>query len=99
LLRSFQDEQIQRSFEELKRKNIEVNETYYGNEVREKYSDEIMDASNTKLMGLTAQQFEKTQELSSQINEKLKIACEQGDPSSPLTQQVCALHKEWLGYF
>ncbi len=51
------------------------------------------------MMGLTVEQYEKVQELSRQINDSLKTAFEQGDPSSELAQKVCALHKEWLGYF
>lgn len=89
----------QEKFEELKQGMLVENEAQYGIEIRDKYGDEIVDASNAKLMGLTAQQFERAQELSSQINEKLKSACEQGDPSSPIAQEVCELHKEWLGFF
>ena len=85
--------------ENIKQKMIDVNEAQYGHEIREKYGNGVVAASNTKLMGLTAQQYERVQELSEQINEKLKIACVQGDPSSELAQEICALHKEWLGYF
>jgi hypothetical protein len=80
--------------ENIKQKMIDVNEAQYGQEIREKYGEGVVAASNTKLMGLTAQQYERVQELSEQINEKLKIACVQGDPSSELAQEVCALHKE-----
>jgi len=86
-------------FEGFKQKMLDENEDKYGKEARTLYGDKVVDASNTKLMGLTPQQYAYVQELSSQINDKLKIACEQGDPSSPLAQQVCALHKEWLGFF
>lgn len=86
-------------FEGFKHKMLDENERQYGKEVREKYGDAIVDDSNSKMMGLTAEQYEKTQELSRQINDTLKEAFEQGDPSSALAQKVCALHKEWLGYF
>lgn len=86
-------------FEEIKQRMLDKNEAQYGSEIREKYGHEFVDASNAKLMGLTAEQYSRVQKLSSQVNEKLKSACEQGDPASPLAQQVCALHKEWLGYF
>ena len=36
--------------------------------------------------------------MSRSINDSLKLAFEQGDPSSELAQKVCAMHKEWLEY-
>lgn len=86
-------------FEGFKKKMIEENEKKYGEEIREKYGDAAIDASNAKLMGLTAEQYEHAQELSAEINASLKTAFEQGDPGGELAQKVCALHKEWLCYF
>ena len=86
-------------FEGFKQKMLDKNEKQYGKEIREKYGNDIVDASNAKMMGLTAEQYKKVQELSCQISDLLKTAFEQGDPSSELAQKVCALHKEWLGYF
>ncbi len=86
-------------FEGFKQKMLDENEKQYGTEIREKFGDAIVDASNAKMMGLTAEQYEKVQNLSCQINDFLKTAFLQGDPSSELAQKVCALHKEWLGYF
>ncbi len=86
-------------FEDHKQKMIEDNEALYGKEARALYGDSVVDDSNAKLMGLTALQYERVQELSNQISEKLKTACEQGNPSSLIAQEVCALHKEWLNYY
>lgn len=86
-------------FEGLKQKIIDENEKKYGKEIREKYGDDVVNASNVKMMGLTGWQYEKAQELSRQINESLKLAFEQGDPRSELAQKVCAMHKEWLGFY
>jgi DNA-binding transcriptional MerR regulator len=86
-------------FEGFKQKMLEENEKQYGKEIRKKFGDAIVDASNAKMMGLTAEQYEIVQELSRKISDSLKTAFEQGDPSSELAQKVCALHKEWLGYF
>ena len=89
----------QEKFLGFKKKMVSENETQYGKEVREKYGDEVVDSSNSKLMGLTVKQYERSQELSNQINASLKTAFEQGNPSSTLAQEVCALHKEWLGTY
>ncbi len=85
-------------FEGFKQKLVDENEKKYGKEIREKYGDDVVDKSNAKMMGLTAEQYEKMQELSQQINDTLKEAFEQGDPSSKVAQKVCDMHKEWLGY-
>jgi len=86
-------------FEGFKQKMIEENEQRYGKEIRERFGDAVIDASNAKMMRLTSAQYENMQKLSHRINDSLKAAFEQGDPSSELAQQVCALHKEWLGYY
>ena len=86
-------------FEGFKKKMVKDNEQQYGEEVREAYGDAVVDASNAKLIGLTPEEYEKTQALSRQINKSLKAAFEQGDPSSEAAQKLCALHKEWLGYY
>ncbi|SDZ03459.1 MerR family transcriptional regulator [Tindallia californiensis] len=86
-------------FEGFKKKMIEDNEQQYGAEIREAYGDDVIDASNTKIMGLTPEKYEKSQALSQQIKEALNAAFEQQDPSSEAAQKACALHKEWLGYY
>ena len=85
-------------FEGFKQNLLDKNEKRYGKEIREKYGDDIIGASNAKMMSLTAEQYENAQDLSQQINDSLRTAFEQGDPSSELAQKVCALHKEWLSY-
>ena len=86
-------------FEGFKQNMIVENEKKYGKEIREKFGNDVIDASNIKTMGLTKEQYEEAQKLSEEINSQLKIAFEDGDPSSELVQRVCALHKEWLEYF
>jgi len=86
-------------FEGFKQNMVAENEKKYGKEVREKFGDATIDASNAKAMGLTKEQYDKSQKLSEEINSQLKTAFEEGDPSSELAQKVCELHREWLGYF
>ena len=89
----------QEKFEGFKKKTIEDNEKKYGEEIRAKYGDEVVDASNAKMMQMTEDQYASVEALSKQINETLKLAFEQGDPSGELAQQVCALHRAWLAYY
>ena len=83
-------------FEGFKEKLIQKNEEEYGREVRQKYGDETVDASNNKLMGLTQEQYDRMQNLSEQLNEALREAIKEGDPAGERAQAACRLHKEWL---
>ncbi|TYQ16186.1 UNVERIFIED_CONTAM: DNA-binding transcriptional MerR regulator [Acetivibrio alkalicellulosi] len=83
-------------FEGFKQKLIDENELNYGKEIREKYGDETIDSSNEKIKNMSQDKYNSVEELSSKINELLKIAFEKGDPSSEEAQKVCKLHKEWI---
>jgi len=86
-------------FEGLKRGLIEKNEAKYGREAREKYGDSAVDASNEKVMGMTGEQYERSQTLSEQIADALKAAMRAGDPAGKDAQHACDLHRQWLCLF
>jgi DNA-binding transcriptional MerR regulator len=86
-------------FEGFKQKLIDENEQKYGDEIREEFGVAAVDASNAKLNGMTAEQWENTQRLSEEISETLKTAFEQGDPASETAQKACDLHRQWLCMF
>lgn len=83
-------------FEGFKKQLVEDNEARYGAEVRQRYGDAEVDASNRKLMGLSQAEYEAMQALSEKLNDTLRSALQQGDAASPLAQQAAALHREWL---
>jgi Predicted transcriptional regulators len=68
-------------FEGFKKKIIE-NDVKYGKEAREKYGDTAIDASNNLLMNCTPEEYAKISRITEEMNTKLKLALEQGDPSS-----------------
>ncbi len=86
-------------FKGFKNKMIEENEKKYGEEVRNKYGNDEINYSNQKIKNMSKEDFDKIQKLSLEFNEALKLAYEQGDPSSDLAMKACKLHKEWLTYF
>lgn len=86
-------------FEGFKKKLIEDNEQKYGKEIREKYGDEAVRASNTKVAEMTAEQWRKQEELSLKIFESLKKAMQNGDPACEDAQKACDLHRQWLCLF
>lgn len=75
------------------------NEDAYGEEIREKYGDDTVHASNTLVKGMSKKQYAEVEELSTKVNEALYAAFVTGDPSGKLAQKACELHKEWLCYF
>ncbi|SCZ78233.1 MerR family transcriptional regulator [Acidaminobacter hydrogenoformans] len=83
-------------FEGFKKSMIESNEARYGKEVREKYGNEVTDASNKKLEGMTEAEYAEVQALSEAVLEKLAAAMKTGTPGGAPAQEVAALHKQWL---
>ncbi len=86
-------------FEGFKQKLINENEQKYGEEIRNKYGDSTINASNMKIKNMTEEQYLEVEKLSTEFNQTLKLAFETGDPSSELAQKACELHKKWLCYF
>jgi len=86
-------------FEGFKQTLIDENEKKYGAELRKKYGDEIVDASNNRLNGLTKEQYDESERLRLELEQTLKSAFDIGDPSGELAQKACDLHRRWLCFF
>lgn len=86
-------------FEGLKQKMIDENEEVYGEEIRTKYGDDLIDASNAKVKAMSQGKWQEVQALEEQIRSKLKEAFEQGNPAGELAKEVCDLHRQWLCTF
>lgn len=100
-LKSFKGEYImsdKEKFEAFKKEQIKANEDKYGTEIRSKFGDKVIDDSNKMFSNMSKEKYDEFQALSIELNEKLKLAFNEGDPSCPLAQEVASLHKKWLGY-
>ena len=86
-------------FEGLKQSLIDENEKKYGAEVREKYGDSAIDESNTKLKGLSKEQYDEGERLRLAYETALKSAFDTGNPAGVEAQKACDLHKQWLCIF
>lgn len=86
-------------FEGFKEKMIANNEKKYGKEIREKYGDDAINASNTKIKGISEEKLQEAEKLRERMEEVLAEAFADGDPASELAQSVCEMHKQWLCIF
>lgn len=83
-------------FEGFKKKLVDANEKKYGEEIREKYGDEAIDASNQQLLSMDKETYEETKHMEEEMIAMLKIAHEKGDPTGKEAQEAAQLHKEWI---
>ncbi|NLO08401.1 MAG: MerR family transcriptional regulator [Clostridiales bacterium] len=85
-------------FEGFKRNMLDENERKYGQEIREKYGEDRVKASNEKFMNMTKEQYEEFENLGNQILDTLEAAFDTKDPAGELAREVCELHKKWLTF-
>lgn len=86
-------------FEGLKDKKIQENEENYGNEIRGKYGNDVIDESNKKLQGMSEEVFKENQILEKRIIDLLKEAMITGDVTNIKAQEAVKCHKEWLTHY
>ncbi|MBZ5200708.1 MerR family transcriptional regulator [Planomicrobium chinense] len=85
-------------FEGFKKKLVDDNEQQYGEEVRAKYGNDVVDRSNAKMLNMSEAQYEEFTGIEKTLMEKLAEACETGDPASGIAQQTADLHRQWLSF-
>ncbi|WP_085993237.1 MerR family transcriptional regulator [Oceanobacillus senegalensis] len=83
-------------FEGFKDEMIRENEQKYGKEIREKYGEDIINASHAKLRGMSKENYKKMTNLGEEILSLLKKAYVTGNPACDVAQELAAKHKEWL---
>lgn len=87
----------EQKFEALKQRVLTRYEQVYGKEAREKYGDHMVDAAQSAIRDLTAEQYREWTELGQKIQEHLEAAVRAGlSPESEAGREVAALHRRWL---
>lgn len=89
----------QDKFEGFKKELIQENEASYGHEIRSKYGEDIINASNAKLSQLPREQWDQSKKLEEQIKLKLIEAVKSGDTAGEAAGNLCDLHSQWLHLF
>ena len=86
-------------FETFKQNAIAQNEAKYGKEIRAKYGDAAIDASNQQMMGLSPAEYDEWKTLEDSIRARLEAAVSAGlPPDSAEGRAIAQLHKKWLSY-
>ena len=100
-IQSFEEEYPmtnEEKFKGFKEKLIEDNEKQYGEEIRAKYGNDTVEASNAKMKNMTEEQFTAMQQLEQQLFERLKEAMKIGETKNDVAMEVAELHKRWLSF-
>ncbi|MDR0299900.1 MAG: TipAS antibiotic-recognition domain-containing protein [Streptococcaceae bacterium] len=87
----------EKDFELLKKQKIAENEEKYGKEVREKYGEEQVSASNAKFSKMTPEEMKWAEETHKKIVDLLNEAFPIKD--SVKAREAVRLHREWLSYY
>ena len=82
----------------MKKELLDENEIRYGQEIREKYGEKTVAASNNKFAGMSEADFDAMQEMAARLQEMLTEAMATGDAGGEAALAVAALHKQWLSY-
>lgn len=84
-------------FEAFKKGMIQENEKTYGEEIREKYGDDTVNASNRKMLNMSEEEYETFQGLAEEIASTLEQAVQDGaSADDEIGKKAVELHKNWL---
>ena len=84
-------------FEAFKRRAVEANEEQYGEEIREKYGPEAVEASNSRILSMTEEEHGQWRALEAEILSALAAAVrDREDPAGPEGRRIAELHRRWL---
>ncbi len=86
-------------FEKMKKELVESNEKNYGKEIREEYGEEVYEATNDILSGLTEEQWISSEKLRATVEDMLRKLAPTGDPASPQAHEMAKLHGQWASTF
>jgi len=85
-------------FEGFKQEKLARNESEYGKEIREKYGEKTVEASNLKFGNMSEEDYEKMQEVEAVMFSALKEVISTKDLDSASAKMVFEKHKEWLSF-
>lgn len=82
-----------------KKKLVDDNEQKYGKEIRQRFGDETVNASNKKLMETSKEEFDSIETLTAELENVLHLATKTKNPAGELAQKACRLHQKWTQFY
>ena len=95
-LEAFEAMDDKQRFEQLKQDSVDRFEEEYGEETRERYGDDAIDAANERMLGMSKEAWDAKEELEQRIKDSLRLAMSEGDPTSSLARMVAEMHAQWI---
>ena len=84
-------------FQGFKKELIQKNEAAYGEELRSKYGEETVKASNAKMMNISEEDYQRMESMGEELSKRLQAAVLAGtNPSGAEGKEIAELHKSWL---
>ena len=77
-------------------REAEENEAQYGEELRERFGDEVVDASKEKYVSMGEGAHAQANELELAIKEQLRRVMESGDVAGDEARKLVEMHRQWL---
>lgn len=83
-------------FESLKAAAVRHNERAYGEEARERFGNDAVDAANARLLSMDEEAWNDLGQLESAVIEQLVCAREAGDARGREARELAAMHARWI---
>lgn len=84
------------AFQELKEQSVKDFENTHGEEARNLYGDDAINAANARMMSMTKDEWEAKELLEDAIKVQLRIAMQTCNPSSDASQELTRMHEKWI---
>ena len=84
------------AFEALKQQRLCEFEATYGQEARERYGNDVIDASNAQMMAMNRDEWNARELLEESIKVQLRLAMAEGDPNSEAAAELTRMHERWI---
>lgn len=90
---------VEEKFEAFKQELVDQNEARYGAEARERWGNEVVDASNERFMGLSSEDLKRADELEAKVRDEVVAGLADDDLDDAHARAAVRAHAAWLGLF
>ena len=84
------------AFESLKKQGLKDFEETFGEEARQRYGDDVIDAANERMMSLNRDEWDAKELLEESIKVQLRLAMASGDPVGEESAELARMHARWI---